>query len=828
VDYPHELERQGLLRDGRSVLIRPIRPDDLDLLFDFSRRLSRQTVSYRLLGPVIRLNRTDLRPYVDIDYDQQLTLVAVLGERIIANARAIRDPDDPTVAEMTFTIEDAWQGHGLGGLLLEHLAAAMRERGVHTFHADILPQNSRMLRAITGSGYQYRMNTNGSVVDVDLAIDPRDQVLRRSERRLQRAVRSSLRPLFHPRSVAVVGASEKGDTLGANVLANLQSAAHDCPIHAINLDPSSVTSVPSYSRLGDVPGPVDLVLVAVNASAVPGVLNECGEVGATAVVVFSASATSPSGGQPFAEQTAEIARRSGFRLVGPESMGILSSTAQSKLAATFARVLPDRGVVSMSSQSGPIGLAVLDLAARLGLGMASFVSIGSGSDVTSNDLMQWWEEDPATSVVLLHTEHFGNPHRFSQIARRVAARKPIIAVHPSAGQRPASAEGAARNEAAVSTLFAQSGVIRAHTLEQLFDVALLLAHQPVPAGNRVAIITNASGPGTLTASTAQYNGLRSAELAPETAATIAAVNPGCTSPSGAIDLTPWAGADEYREVLDAVLADDGVDSVIVQFVPPLTRNAEAIAEAIVSACVGTHKTIAASFLAQAGVSAVLRREEYCIPSYPFPESAAIAIGRAAAYGAWQREPVGIVDRPDTVDVECARGIVDSHPDHVMTAESAIQLLACFGIPSGAEAGVAAPAGASAEADRFRDLVLRVEQDPIFGSVMSLRLQDPLAELLGDTAFRVVPVSDRDAARMVTSLRAHRLLEAGGYHLPALEDLIVRISLLIEACPQVHELELAPVRLRHDEPHVVIGGGTLRLGEPDPHRQPLEASVAPIL
>ncbi len=834
--YPRELERPALIDDGRSLLVRPVRPDDLDRVLDFFGRLSRRTISYRMLGPVVPMGAEATRRLVDIDYDERLVLLAVLGDAVIGVAEYSRLPDRPDRADVAFTVEDGFQGIGLGGLLLEHIAAAGRERGITVFEADVLAENLPMLRAFQGSGYRVEFGPAASVQHLDLAVDPRAQVIARSDRREHLSTRSSLHTLFAPASAAVVGANRERHGVGNAILRNLLDGGFAGELYAVNPHATEIEAVPCFASLGEVPGPVDLAVIAVPADVVPGVLEECAAKGVGAAVVVSAGHPRLDGPAPDSthvgntasseRQLAHFARSHGMRLVGPNCMGLLRLQPDVRLVATFSPTVPGHGRVSMASQSGPLGLAVLDHARRLGLGFCDFVSLGDSADVSSNDLLQWWEADGATGVVLLHLERFGNPRKFARLARRVAARKPVIVVTPGPS-RERDTGGSARpacpadSDTAMSALFAQAGLIRARTMQEMFDTALLLANQPVPPGRRVAVLTNAGGPGTLTAAACRAAGLTLAEPSAATYAELRrAVGPWLAA-ADPVDLTPMATAEHYRAAMAALLADDAVDAVIVLFVPPLVQNADAVAEAIVDAGAQVPtKPVLASFLSIDGLPEPLRRDARCIPSYLFPESAAVALGHAATYGAWRNQAAGVVREPPGVDVPLAQTLVERHgpgrPDPAVTAE----LLDCFGLRLAAEGSSPLPDG--------QDVTIGVVTDPTFGPVVAFGLAGDYAELLGDLAFRITPISDRDAQEMVRSVRAYDLLagrrDRPPVDLDAVVDVVLRVSAMVESLPELAELDVRRIRVGPPGTGALLLDATVMLADPVAVRIPVEPTV----
>ncbi len=804
--YPAELEQPGLLRDGRSVLIRPVRAADEQAMLEFSRRLSRRTLAQRLLGPVPRFRRELLRQFVDVDYADHFALVAFLDDQMIGVGRLIRLADTDH-AELTFTIADEFQGLGLGTLLLERLAAAAPGIGVYVFEADVLTSNVAMLRVFSASGYAPQITAEGHLQHVVLGVDQRASALARMSRREHRAARRSLEKLLIPRAVAVIGANRQPGTIGHQILVNLIECGFPAPVYPVNPAAAEVAGRPAVARVQDLPRPVDLAVIAVPPKALAGVIRDCAEAGVGAVVVVTADFaddTDPHTARRAAGQDiTRFVRSHGMRMVGPTSMGVLSVRAGSAMHATFAPVRPPAGAVAMSSQSGPLGLAVLDLAYRVGLGFSCFVSIGAAADVSSNDLLEWWEDDPQTSVVLLYLDGFGNPRNFARIARRVGARKPIVAVTPSSD--PAS-----------GALLAQAGVIHTTTLEDMFDVALLLANQPVPAGSRVAIVTNAIDPGVLAAAACTAAGLTVVPLSAPALSRLEAAGIPPVAAQGVVDLRPTAAPGDYRAALNAVLADPSVDSVIVIFMPPLVRAVADVAEAILDAVRGTGgKPVVASFMSESGLPDRLRDDRHAIPSYVFPERAAAALGRAAAYGRWRQERAGILIHPPGAGWKAARELLAGAAPGWLAPGDTAALLGHYGIRvADAEAADDRGPGRSRATGRG---VLRVHSDPLVGPVISFGLAGLFSEVFGDVATGVTPLTDRDASALLASLRSYPLLTGlsgdGAADVPAVEDTLLRLSALVEDRPAVAEVTIDPLIIGGPGEGVAAVSPAVRIGEP---------------
>ena len=581
------------------------------------------------------------------------------------------------------------------------------------------------------------------------------------------------------------------------------------------------------------------------------------------MVISAGFGETGSAGQALESALVERIRAAGIRMIGPNCMGIINTDPAVRLNATFSPVYPPGGRVAFSTQSGALGLAILDYVRSVDLGISSFASIGNKADVSGNDLIQYWAEDPRTDVILLYLESFGNPVRFARIARRVGRHKPIVAVkagRSDAGARAASSHTGARatSDVLVDTMLRQSGVIRTHTLEELFDVATLLANQPVPAGRRVAILTNAGGPGILAADACEANGLQLPPLSPATVGALRSVLPAAASTGNPVDMIASATAEQYRRAMEVLLADPVVDSLLVIFIPPLVTEAAAVADAIRAASVGSGKPVAATFMGQHGALPLAK-----VPSFKFPESAAVALARVTAYGEWLREPEGTAPNLPRFDLDAARRLVaDSLQggDGWMPADASLALLRACGVRVAESRVARTPDEAAAAAREIgvpvavkaigRTLVHKTEvggvrlglateqavreaftelsialgerldgvlvqrmvtggvemvagalNDPAFGPLVMAGTGGIFVELLGDTVFRMAPLSREEALDMLHDMKGRVLLRGYGGAPAADEaaflDVLLRLSRLVAVCPEIQELDLNPVMVLRD-------------------------------
>ncbi len=573
-----------------------------------------------------------------------------------------------------------------------------------------MASNHAMLHVFRESGFPIEVGAAAGQLHVTFPTAFTREAIERFEHREAIAAVSALKLFFTPRAVAVVGASRKRGTIGGEIFHNLLSYGFQGPVYPVNPLAEVVQSVPAYSSVEAIPGPVDLAVIVVPAARVIEAAAACGRKGVKALVVISAgfSETGPEGQAKQAELI-RVCRETGMRLIGPNCMGIANTDPSVRLDATFAPTEPPHGRVGFSSQSGALGLAIFEYANSLGLGLSTFISVGNKADISGNDLLRYWESDQGTDVILLYLESFGNPKKFSQIARRVGRKKPIVVVksgRSAAGARATSSHtGAliAASDVTVDALFRQAGVIRTDTLAELFDVASLLGNQPLPKGNRVGIITNAGGPGILCADACEARGLEVPLLSEDSQKHLrdfllpgaSAVNP--------VDMIASAPAEHYRRSVEIVAADPNTDALIVIFTPPLVTRAEDVTRAIVEALgrIGRDKPILTVFLSANASPEELRSPDVRIPSYAFPETAAIALARAARYREWRERPESLPPEFEDIRRDEAAAIVAtalSRGDGWLTADEIATLFSCYGLPLIEQRIVRSPeeAGATAE------------------------------------------------------------------------------------------------------------------------------------
>jgi acyl-CoA synthetase (NDP forming)/RimJ/RimL family protein N-acetyltransferase len=862
--YPAHWEADVLLLDGGAARLRPIRPDDGERLVDFYARVSPESKYMRFFAPYPTLSERDVNRFVNVDYADRVAFVVTVGEDIIAVGRY--DSLEEGEAEVAFLVEDRHQGRGLAQLLLEHLAQAGRERGFTKFIAEVLPDNARMIQTFRDFGYHVEGGYQDGVLRLVFPIEATDTAVGVMRSREHRAEARSMERFFEAESVAIIGASRRQDTIGASLVRNLVLGGYSGRVYAVNPAADAVAGMPAYTNVKDIPDRVDLAVVAVPADAVHEVVLDCAAKGVHGLVVVSSGfAETGHEGRQRQRQLVALARSYGLRLVGPNCLGVINTASDVSLNASLSPVMPPRGRVGFFCQSGALGVAILETVARRGLGLSTFVSAGNRADVSGNDLLQYWQEDDSTEVVLLYLESIGNPRKFSRIARRVGRDKPVVAVKSGRATQGVPVGHAVRTtvapQAAVDAMFRQAGVIQVETLDEMFDVAQLLAHQPLPMGPRVAVVGNSDALGLLAADAAAASGL---------------------VVERSISLSPEATAEDFERALDAAIDDPAVDAVIAVFIPVLTTSGEQVAQVLAAVGEQSEKPLVSTFLGSEGVPELLRVPDLegaagrgSVPSYPAPEAAVRALARVVTYGQWSNRPQGVVPVYDDIRQAAARQVVTKllreHPEGCeLDDERLVELLGHYGIEVEQLSRVtslqeAIAAGASygwdvvlkATADHLRQrpdlahvwrniddvedmkaawdnlnglidepdkanfvvqpmaapgipISIGVLEDALFGPIVSFGMAGTPSELLGDVSYRIPPLTDSDAADLVRDVRAAPLFF--GYRgseaidVPAVEGLIHRVAQLKDGLPEVQVLDLSLVLAGADGAKVLRASG----------------------
>ncbi len=840
----------ALTADGRIVRIRPTTAADAPGLQALYAGGSPDSLYRRFFTggrpnvdeEVARLTRPDSPDHAGLLAEQAGQIIAVASwERL----------GETSEAEFAVFVADAHHGRGIGTLLLEYLAAAARQVGVTELMGEVLPGNAPMVRVAADLGSGLRLTHEEGLVVVRMPTDGADTTA--LDARDRHAARLSLTPLLAPRSVAVIGAGRQPGGVGHAVLTNLVAGGFTGTVYPVNPQATTIAGVTAYPSIAAVPEPVDLVVIAVPAPAVATVLDECGAHGVRAAVVLTAGfGEEGEAGRTAQAELVHIARRHGLRMVGPNCLGVLNTDPQVRLQATFATVDPQPGGLAVASQSGAVAISILEHARRAGTGLSSFVSLGNKADVSGNDLLSYWYDDPATTAVALYLESVGNPRRFAHVARALARRKPVLAVksgRSAAGQRAGASHtaAAAAPDATVAALFAQAGVVRCDTLGELFDAARLFVAQPLPAGSRLGVVGNAGGVNVMVVDAADAYRLSVPTLAAPMQERIAAGAPKAATVANPIDLGAAATPETFTATIHELATSGTVDALLVVFAVTGANDVPGTVAAISAAVDESAIPVAAVLLGVPDAPTSLGSRH--APVYDLPEQAVVALGHAAGYARWRATPTG--RRPDFTDVDraAARAIVAgalATGGGWQPADVAASLLRCYGIPvlpGAVVAGVDAALDAAAEfgypvalkaadpalvhksdlgavqlglstADEVRDayvriaaavsgsapvlvqpmaapgveLVAGVVHDGVFGSLVMIGLGGVHTEIFADRALRLLPVTDVDAAAMWRSLRAAPLLT--GYRGQPPVDTAA-----------VEELELRLGRLAEDLPEI---------------------------
>jgi acetate---CoA ligase (ADP-forming) len=895
--YPRDREAEIVLRDGSTVHVRPVRSSDAPAVRAFLASTSPESIGFRFFGTPDLEWAT--RWSVDVDYADRFALVAESGTpgQIIAHAAYVREDSDH--AEVAFLVADAWQGKGISTVLLAHIAETAAQHGITTFTAEVLPANHRMIEVFRESGFPVELRSSPDSIHVEFPTSFSADAVERFEERDSVAAAAAVRSFLEPTSVAVIGASRRRGTVGGEILHNLLAAQFNGAVYPVNRSADVVQSLPAYRSVADIPAPVELAVIVVPADQVVEVAGECAAKGVRALLVIAAGfAESGQAGAQRQNELLEVCRASGMRLVGPNCLGVLNTAPAVNLNATFAPHQAAPGRVGFMSQSGGLGIAIVEAASRLGIGLSSFVSVGNKADLSGNDFLAYWEDDPGTDVVLLYLESFGNPRKFSRIAPRFAQKKPLLAVksgRSAAGARATSSHTGAllsASDVTVDALFEQAGVIRTDTLHELFAVGALLSSQPVPAGDRVAIVTNAGGPGILCADACQADGVDVPELPAEVQEQLAEFLPASASVINPVDMIATATAEDYRRVLMTLIEAEACDAILAIFVPPLVTDPTDVARAIREVAeTRSEIPIATVFMSAEGPPSALASSQARVPGYEFPEEAARAVALAAKHGRWRSRPQGRLAAPANTDPDRAAAIISQalgQGVEWLGPSEVTGLLEAYGLPvvasttvpdadtaairsteigrpvalkavgpgllhksdvGGVRLGLNTPDAVRAAAREMTasveaagrqltgfivqpmvptgvELIVGVVHDPSFGPVIACGAGGTTAELIKDVVVRITPITDIEASEMLHGLRTFPLLD--GYRgapradQHALEDVLLRVSAMVDAHPEIVELDCNPVIALPDGAVIVDARVRVESASPPPPMPSLEA------
>jgi acyl-CoA synthetase (NDP forming)/RimJ/RimL family protein N-acetyltransferase len=794
--------RFALLADGTTVEIREATPADADDVRAMHERLSPANSYFRFFSVSKQAPEREARRLTRPTGPDHASLLARLGGELVGVA-SYEGTANPGVAEVAFAVADEMHGRGIATLLLEHLVSLARQRHLTAFAAETLPENVAMLRVFADAGLAVKRKFADGVIELTMPLpnpetEQFDSYLDKVAGRASQADIASLRSVLQPGSVAVVGAGRHRGSVGREILHSIVAGGYRGQVYPVNSRGGFAEGLTSLSSPADLPADVDLAVIAVPAAEVAAVAEQCGQRGVRALAVISAG-LGDSGADLLA-----ICRQYGMRLVGPNCYGI--AVPALALNASVARIAPRAGDAGLVVQSGGIGMALLDHLGRLGIGVSSFASVGDKYDVSGNDMLTWWEQDEQTSLAILYLESFGNPRGFARTARRVGGKLPVLTViggRSAAGRRAAESHGAAPAPPLVTqeALFGQAGIIATHTLGELVEAAAFLAAQPLPAGRRVAIVSNAGGAGALAADACVESGLTVTTLGAATQEVLTRLLPPRSAVSGPVDTTGAVGADAFRACLERVAHDTAVDALLAIGVPTAVAD---LTEAILTADVA--KPVAAAVLGRPESVSILRpagdaaQGARRVPVYGYPESAARALAHAAGYREWRDAPRGVVPDFEDVDTDAARTLIAAFlaatPDGgPLPVTAAAELLGCYGIP-------VAPTGLAGGVET----IVGVVAEPVFGPLVVFGLGgvaavDAMGDVRGERAARLAPLTDADAAAMVGAVRAAPLLTgqagAAAVDAGALAGLLLRVSRLADDLPEVAELDLNPVIARPD-------------------------------
>jgi len=679
-----------ILRDGRSMRLRPVRPEDATRWAVFFSRLDPQSRASLLEVEQGHGAGEEVARYAGASPSESHAYVATVGEGDQEQVVAVGSWDalpGGKAAAVALAVDAAMQSRGVGTALLEELAGAAIQVGFEQFEARATAENTGLLEMLDRSGFSVKKRLEDGIYHYIIDLTQAEQFVKEHSYREHIARATGVRHILCPRSIAVIGASRNPASIGGAIFRNLLRSNFTGAVFPVNPNASSIGGVVAYPSVADIPYHVDLAVIAVNARLVLEIVDQCAQKQVPGLVIVSAG-FSEVGGEGMEREKAlrEKVLSNGMRLVGPNCLGVLNIDPGVSMDATFASYVPPQGNVSMGTQSGAIGLALLDHAAGIGLGVAHFVSIGNRVDVSSNDLLEFWEDDPATDVILLYLESFGNPRKFSRIARRVSRRKPVVAMRggrSAAGARAAQSHtGAlASSEVAVEALFRQTGIIRVATIEEMFDVARVVANQPLPKGDRVAIISNGGGPAILAADACDQYGLKVPPLSAETQSKLREFLPPEASTANPVDMIASATPENYKRTISVALQDPGIDAVVIIYTPVLLNSSEQL-EAFEQAVLGVQaekpvvgcilKSDGGSTKAQAGAGKRLS-------NFIYPENAVRALARAHEYTRFRQMPEGSEPYFTDIDFDRAAKFVNGGQGWLLP-EAAMGLLDAYRIP----------------------------------------------------------------------------------------------------------------------------------------------------
>ncbi len=764
-----------LLKNGEGITFKPATQDDTSLVQSFMKRISPESLRMRFMASISLISDQTIKELCSGDFTQSGSLLAIINEdeenKVVALGNYVAVGNGHS-AEVAFLVEDKYQGKGIGTLLLERLAGLAAANGFVELEAEVLKDNQQMINLFKNSGLEKHRVWGSDTVHVELPADGAAALWERTDLRERISVGNSLIPLLNPKVVAVVGASRNPSSIGNIVFKNILAAEFKGTVYPVNPNANSVNGIKAYPEVNQVPEKIDLAIIAVPAEKVQKIAEDVIKAGAKSIVVVSAGfADVGDEGKEHQKKLVELVRAHGVRLLGPSCLGLMNTDPEVRLNASLAPKIMKPGNAGFFSHSAALGIVILEYAMEKGIEFTTFVSAGNRADISGNDLLSYWEEDPKTKMAILYLETFGNPRRFVRIARRMTYKKPILCVKSArsvAGRKAAEAKsgGYSGGEREVGALFMQTGIILAPSLEDLFDVAIVLANQPLPKGNHVSVIANSTGVATLFADACEMNNLLIEE-------------------NNLVDLGAFTSADNYEKAIKEMLLKENVDSLLVGFACVGHCDSEAVANAIRSAVRevrdvhGIEKPVLLCFMGAAGTISLVDEIEVSnshrrFPAFRFPEAAVNALGRIVRYVEFKKQPLGKLIWYEDVKPDKARNLIQKLLEKKETSEIiqvdkilANQILENFGIP------------VTDIESRVKDQVkIKVRPDQLFGPVIEVKLSE------SQRVTRITPLTDRDLEKILEDLPIQ--ISKG------ISQILGRISQLIEEIPWLWELELQVV------------------------------------
>ncbi|QRP42907.1 GNAT family N-acetyltransferase [Amycolatopsis sp. FDAARGOS 1241] len=846
-----DLPARVLLADGEVGVVRTLGPGDADAVLALHTRLDERDRYFRFFGPLPSTMDRLAGRIAGEPGEAHAGLGCFLGSELAGVAHYERRPGSAE-AEIALVVDGTHRAQGIATLLLEHLAATAHATGIDRFVAEVLAENAKVIKVFSELGLPYRVARDGAEWSLTLWLDADhypDAVAHRDEV----AEAASLAHVLNPDSIVVIGVGRQPGSIGRAVLANLLRSGYPGHVEVVHPHASSILEVRCATSIAGLSVVPELAVVCLPAEAAANAVEECGSHGVRAVVMITSGLTGTAAG----ERVRKAVREHGMRLVGPNCLGVVSTAPSCPLDVTFLERPPLRGGIGIATQSGGVGIALTEALTGLGLGVSALVSTGDKYDVSGNDLLLWWASDRRTQIVVLYLESFGNPRKFSRLAARLARTRPVLAVRAGSGdtaQRAAASHTAAVATPAVTrdALYEQAGIIAVDTVSELVDVIAGVSWQPLPRGRRVAVVSNAGGAGVLAADACEREGLTMACFSAGTVERLSALLPAEAAPHNPVDTTAAAPAGTFGQALRTVLADEGVDAVLVATVPTAVGDPATVVADVVP---GTGKTVFAVQPGQqrARVAPVGDDGAPVTASYDDPAAAAAVLGKVARYAQWLDRGD---DAPELSDIDAAalRTFAANHAgegDGWLSPPDASELLRLAGLPlvttryardeleaigvAGDLAGRLAVkadaqglqhksrgggvllevygAGGARDAYRLlqarfgpalrgvavqpmvdcgRELLVGVRSDPVFGPLVVFGLGGVDADLVADHTAHLAPLTGADADLLLDGLRSSEALWASGIDRAAVREVLLEVARLAVLVPELAELDLNPL------------------------------------